>query len=152
MKQPSIKGVDFGNVDIHTKGNVQIGQVDIGAVYLNMEDRNYIIDVMGYEIPHGEDPVINCEIAEDVSTFPIDPHAKGDICQQDASSKYIHYIHSAGSNYELTKDDLLGLNNGGKGTLYITASDEAESFEILAIQLWFTANDEYQYVTLEEEE
>ena len=129
---PYIKNVEFGNIDIHINGNVEIGQIDIGSVQLENNSRKFILDVRSYHITTGSvcDSIINCDIEVDISTFP-----------PDEENGY----------YDLTKNDLLDMNHGGTATLYITATEEADPFEILAIQLWFTANNEYQHISLIEE-
>ncbi len=130
MKEPEIEGVDIGNVDIHVKGLVEAGQIDIGSVQLENNGRKFALDVTSYYCSLDEDGngVVNCDIEVDTDTFPVDEY-----------------------KYDLTKDDLLDMNHGGTGTLYVTASEETEPFEVTAIQLWFTANGKYQYISLEEE-
>jgi len=129
---PYIKNVEFGNIDIHINGNVEIGQIDIGSVQLENNGRKFILDVRSYHITTGSvcDSIINCDIEVDISTFP-----------PDEENGY----------YDLTKNDLLDMNHGGTATLYITATEEADPFKVEAIQLWFTANNEYQHISLEVE-
>ena len=129
---PYIKNVEFGNIDIHINGNVEIGQIDIGSVQLENNSRKFILDVRSYHITTGSvcDSIINCDIEVDISTFP-----------PDEENGY----------YDLTKNDLLDMNHGGTATLYITATEEADPFKVEAIQLWFTANNEYQHISLEVE-
>lgn len=129
---PHIKNVEFGNIDIHINGNVEIGQVDIGSVQLENNGRKFILDVTSYYITTGSvcDSIINCDIEVDISTFP-----------PDKENGY----------YDLTKNDLLDMNHGSTATLYITASEEADPFKVEAIQLWFTANNKYQHISLIEE-
>lgn len=129
MKEPEIEGVDIGNVDIHVEGLVEVGQIDIGSVQLENNGRKFALDVTSYHADGDKDwSIISCDIEVDTDTFPVDEY-----------------------KYDLTKDDLLDMNHGGTGTLYVTASEETEPFEVTAIQLWFTANGEYQYISLEEE-
>lgn len=131
MKEPEIEGVAIGNVDIHVEGSVEVGQIDIGSVQLENNGRKFALDVTSYHCSEEHINgygVVGCDIEVDTDTFPVDEY-----------------------KYDLTKDDLLDMNHGGTGTLYVTASEEAEPFKILAIQLWFTANGEYQYISLEEE-
>ena len=132
INTPTINDVEFGNIDIHINGNVEIGQIDIGSVQLENNGRKFILDVTSYYITTGSvcDSLINCDIEVDISTFP-----------PDEENGY----------YNLTKNDLLNINHGGTATLYVTASEEAKPFKVEDIQLWFTANDEYQYISLEEE-
>jgi hypothetical protein len=132
INTPTINDVEFGNIDIHINGNVEIGQIDIGSVQLENNGRKFILDVTSYYITRGSvcDSLINCDIEVDISTFP-----------PDKENGY----------YNLTKNDLLNMNHGGTATLYITAHEETDPFKVEAIQLWFTANDEYQYISLEEE-
>lgn len=137
--QPTIDGVDFGNVDIYIKGEAgqerrrewrltsPTGHIDLGAIRLSNEGRTFTLDVDSYYCS-GER--INAGIRVNTDDFPVS--------DEDA--------------YDLTKIDLLDLNQGGKGTLYVSAEDDAPKFEILSIQLWFTADGEYQYRTLEVEE
>jgi len=129
---PYIKNVEFRNIDIHINGNVEIGQIDIGSVQLENNSRKFILDVRSYHITTGSvcDSIINCDIEVDISTFP-----------PDEENGY----------YDLTKNDLLDMNHGGTATLYITATEEADPFKVEAIQLWFTANNEYQHISLEVE-
>ena len=129
---PYIKNVEFRNIDIHINGNVEIGQIDIGSVQLENNGRKFILDVRSYHITTGSvcDSIINCDIEVDISTFP-----------PDEENGY----------YDLTKNDLLDMNHGGTATLYITATEEADPFKVEAIQLWFTANNEYQHISLIEE-
>jgi len=130
---PYIKNVEFGNIDIHINGNVEIGEIDIGSVQLENNGRKFILDVTSYTIHTGSvcDTIIDCVIEVDISTFP--PNKEN-------------------GYYDLTKNDLLDINHGGTATLYITALENAEPFKVESIQLWFTANNEYQYISLEEEE
>ena len=132
INTPTIKNVKFGNIDIHINGNVETGQVDIGSVQLENNGRKFILDVTSYYITTGYagGSIINCDIEVDISTFP-----------PDEENGY----------YDLTKNDLLDMNHGGTATLYITASEEADPFKVEAIQLWFTANNKYQYISLEKE-
>ena len=145
--QPSIEGVQFGNVDIHIKGkelprsiwerddrHSLIGHIDLGSISLENNGRKFILDVDSYYISpglrHNVTHIINADISVNTSDFPVD------------DDEY---------TYDLTKDDLLDLNHGGRGTLYVTADGDAPSFEVLSIQLWFTADGPYQYVNLEQE-
>lgn len=129
---PEIKGVDFGNVDIHVKGPIEVGQIDIGSVQLENNGRKFALDVTSYHCSlaprNPESVVVECDIEVDTDTFPADEY-----------------------KYDLTKDDLLDMNHGGTGTLYVTAAEGFKPFKVLAIQLWFTADGKYQYISLEEE-
>ena len=50
---PYIKNVEFGNIDIHINGNVEIGEIDIGSVQLENNGRKFILDVTSYTIHTG---------------------------------------------------------------------------------------------------
>ena len=126
---PEIEGVDFGNVDIHVKGLTEFG-IDLGSVQLEINGRGFVLDTTTYYCSLDSDGngVVNCDIEVDTDTFPVGEH-----------------------KYDLTKDDLLDMNHGGTGTLYVTTAEGFKPFEVEDIQLWFTANKEYQYISLEEE-
>ena len=132
MNIPEIKGVDIGNVDIHVEGLVEYGQIDIGSIQLENNGRKFALDVTSYHYSLDEkgNGVVNCDIEVDTVTFPMGEY-----------------------KYDLTKDDLLDMNHshGGTGTLYVTTAEGFKPFEVKDIQLWFTANGKYQYISLEEE-
>ncbi len=115
--------MDFSHVDFLIKGKVEIGHIDIGAVTLKKDEREYILDVHGYEIPDDTNPVITCCIEEDVITF--------DECK-----------------YDLTKEDLSSLT---EATLYVTAEAESEPFEVEWIRLWLEIDGVKNCIELNEE-
>ena len=122
--KPFISGVEFSHVDFLIKGKVEIGHIDIGAVFLKKDDREYILDVTSYEIPDDTNPVITCCIEEDLETF--------NECK-----------------YNLTKKDLSALT---EATLYVSAEPESAPFEVEWIRLYFEIDGVYDFVELEEEE
>ena len=126
---PEIEGVDFGNVDIHVEGLTEFG-VDLGSIQLENNGRRFVLDTTSYycSLDCDGNGVVNCDIDVDTDTFPVGEY-----------------------KYDLTKNDLLDMNHGGTGTLYVTTAEGFKPFKVKDIQLWFTANDEYQHISLEEE-
>jgi hypothetical protein len=124
MRKPFISGVEFSHVDFLIKGKAKIGHIDIGAVTLKKDDREYILDVTDYEIPDDTNPVITCCIEEDLITF-------------------------SACKYDLTKKDLSALT---EATLYVSAEYDSEPFEVEWIRLFFEIDGVYDFIELKEEQ
>jgi len=120
---PWIEGVSFGDVEIFVKGKIEPGNVDIGAVTLENNGRKFMLDVSSYRHDGG---IISCDLEVDTDTFPEEEF-----------------------KYDLTKQDLLDINHGGKGTIFVSTEDE---LPIDKIELWATVDEKYTPFHLEVEE
>ena len=122
-KEALIDGVKFGNVDIHIDGKgPNLEQMEIGSITLEYQNRSFVLDVPSHTIRTGTltDKLVDCEVAPDLDTFPEHEFNK----------------------YDLTKEDI-GVMSHGEMQI-----DLPYGFEIKAIQLWYTADEEYKYIEL----
>lgn len=123
-KEAVIDGVEFGNVDIHIDGKgPNLEQIDIGSITLEYHGRSFVLDVPSHYGTTGTvtDRLVSCEVAPDLDVFPEHEFNK----------------------YDLTKEDIEVCNG-------IMQIDLPFGFTINAIQLWYTADGEYKYISLEQ--
>lgn len=121
-KEAVIDGVEFGNVDIHIDGKgPNLEQIEIGSITLEYQKRSFVLDIPSHYGTTGTvtDRLVSCEVAPDLDVFPEHDFNK----------------------YDLTKEDL-GVCNG------IIQIMLPFGFKIKAIQLWYTADGEYKYISL----
>lgn len=93
-----MNGVIFLGVDINFGCFIDRDDYELGSIKLDLDGRNYILDVINSFINDGideEHSIISCEVSKDLEVFPIDDE----------------------NNYQLTADDLLSDNI--KGSMYI---------------------------------
>ncbi len=111
-----IEGINIHNLEVVIKGTDERHNIDLGAITLSVDDREFIFDVVQSYTDKTEDidgnPIllISCDLEVDEDTFGECP-------------------------YNLTKDDLLSADdNNLVKTLYVGGD---EDFEVVSILLHF---------------
>jgi len=120
-----IKGVNVHNLEVVVKGDISRHDVDLGALTLSVEDREFIFDVVQSYSEDTEDGIrISCDIEPDEETF--------DECP-----------------YNLTKEDLLDCeHNNLERTLFVGGE---EDFELVSILFHFDIDGQDYQIKIEQE-
>lgn len=117
----TIEGVNIHNLEVEIKGDVQRHDIDLGALTLRVDDREFILDVVQSYSDEIEGGLrISCDLEVDEDTF--------DECP-----------------YNITKDDILDCeHNDMVRELYVGGEVE---FEVVSILLHFDIDgQDYQMV------
>jgi hypothetical protein len=111
--EKKIKGVNIHNLEVEIKGHIDRGIVDLGALTLEVEDRDFILDIVSSYHEHtegmfgGDITRITCDLEVDLDVF--------EDCK-----------------YNLTKEDLLNCeHNDLVRTLYVGGEEDFEVEQIL---------------------
>jgi len=123
----TIQGVNIQNLEVVIKGAKERSDIDLGALTLSVDDREFILDVVQSYSDVTEDPQgnpiirINCDLEVDEDIF------------EDCF-------------YNITKEDLLDKNL--VKTLYIGGDND---FEVQSILLHFDIDRQYYQLSIDEE-
>ena len=121
----SIKGVLIDNLVVVIKGTTERGNVDLGALTLSVDGREFILDIVQSYSNETDDGLhIVCDLEVDEETFAECP-------------------------YDITKEDLLNYeNNGLVRTLYVGGE---EDFDVVSIVLDFEVDGQHYQIGVDEE-
>jgi len=124
-----IRGIKIGNLEVEIKGSVERHNVDLGALTLAVDGREFILDVVqSYSQTPKETGTgttrITCELEVDEDTF--------DECP-----------------YNITKDDILDCEHNDLVRELFVGGDE--EFEVESITLYFEADGEDYQMKIDEE-
>ena len=126
----TIQGVNIHNLEIVIVGTKERSDIDLGALTLSVDDREFILDVVQSYSDVTEDlqgnPImrISCDLEVDDDIFEDCP-------------------------YNITKEDLLNSeNNNLVRTLYIGGDND---FEVQSILLHFDIDRQYYQLSIDEE-
>lgn len=120
-----IKGVNIHNVEVLIKGTKERHDIDLGALTLRVDDREFILDVVQSYSDETEDGlIISCDLEVDEDTF--------DECP-----------------YNITKDDMLDCeHNDMVRELYVGGEVD---FEVVSITLYFDIDGQDYQMMIDEE-
>jgi hypothetical protein len=121
----TIEGVNIHNIEVEIKGDVQRHDIDLGALTLRVDDREFILDVVQSYSDEIEGGLrISCDLEVDEDTF--------DECP-----------------YNITKDDILDCeHNDMVRELYVGGEVD---FEVVSILLHFDIDGQDYQMLIDED-